>query len=334
VNARTPARASRFAVAGGLVVALLACACGGDDHDATEVVFSTTTTVRPSGPSVGASLVPTTTASTSTLVSTTTASTSTLVAPTAAPPATRAPTSGPPPFAPPPPAPTVTQAPPPPAPPPGGPPASLLDLTHWKITLPIADADGDALEIRQPQLASYADEFFHRSGGGVAFTAPVTGATTSGSSYPRSELREMTDGGSRNASWSSTSGRHVMEITQMITQTPVAKPHVVAGQIHDAGDDVVMVRLEGRELFVEAGGDRVALLDGGYVVGTSFTVRIEAGDGNIRVAYNGAEKVVHPFAGDGLYFKAGVYTQSNATKGEPPGAAGQVIITALHVSHS
>ncbi len=43
---------------------------------------------------------------------------------------------------------------------------------------------------------------------GVQFRAPVDGVTTSGSSYPRSELREMTDSGSSEASWSSTSGTH------------------------------------------------------------------------------------------------------------------------------
>ena len=84
-----------------------------------------------------------------------------------------------------------------------------------------------------------------------------------------------------------------------------------------------------RDLFVEGDGDRLADLDASYVLGTSFTVRLEVSDGHIRVFYNGAQRLDHPFSGDGLYFKAGVYTQSNAEQGEPPGAAGQVVITAL-----
>jgi poly(beta-D-mannuronate) lyase len=210
----------------------------------------------------------------------------------------------------------------------------VLDLTNWKITLPVAGSGGGALEIKQPQLASYSSEHFRVAGGGVEFTAPVTGATTSGSSYPRSELREMANGGTSNAAWSSTSGTHVMEITQAITRTPTAKPHVVAGQIHDSGDDVVMVRLEGSKLFVEGDGDELAVLDANYSVGTTFTVRLEVSGGHIRVFYNGAQKLDYAFSGSGLYFKAGAYTQSNASKGEPAGAAGQVVITSLRVTHS
>jgi poly(beta-D-mannuronate) lyase len=213
-------------------------------------------------------------------------------------------------------------------------PASVLDLTNWKVTLPVAGSGGGALEVKQPQLASYSDPYFRTDGGTVVFTAPVDGATTSGSSYPRSELREMANGGKDNASWASTSGSHVMEITQAITQTPVAKPHVVAGQIHDSGDDVVMIRLEGTHLFVEGDGDELATLDANYRVGTPFTVRLEVTGGRIKVFYNGVQKLDHPHAGSGLYFKAGAYTQSNTGKGEPAGAAGQVVISKLTVRHS
>jgi hypothetical protein len=227
--------------------------------------------------------------------------------------------------------PTTTTA---PTPPPGGTPASVLDLTNWKITLPVAGSGGGALEVKQPQLASYSHEYFRAAGQSVVFTAPVTGATTSGSSYPRSELREMANGGRDNASWSSTSGTHVMEITQAITQTPSAKPHVVAGQIHDSGDDVVMIRLEGKNLFVEGDGDSLAELDSNYTLGTTFTVRLVVANGRIRVFYNGVQKLDYAFNGSGLYFKAGAYTQSNASKGEPAGAAGQVVITELRVTHT
>lgn len=53
------------------------------------------------------------------------------------------------------------------------------------------------VEIRQPQLQTYeyAPYFWTDGTHGVTFTAPANGATTSGSSNPRSELREMVKGG-------------------------------------------------------------------------------------------------------------------------------------------
>ena len=41
-----------------------------------------------------------------------------------------------------------------------------------------------------------------------------------------------------------------------------------------------------------------------------------------------------PVAGDGWYFKAGTYTQSNVERGDAPDAAGQVVIYSLGVTHS
>ena len=120
-------------------------------------------------------------------------------------------------------------------------PGKVLDLDDWKITLPIGPQD-DATEVEQPDLASFVKRPFfrvNRDGTGVVFRAPAGGATTSGSDYPRSELREMTAGGTQEASWSNASGKHVMTITQAITDAPKVKSHVVAGQIHDAEDDVV-----------------------------------------------------------------------------------------------
>jgi poly(beta-D-mannuronate) lyase len=229
---------------------------------------------------------------------------------------------------------TATDAPAATAPPQPTVPADVLDLTNWKLTLPAPAPDGEALEVTQPELATFADATFRLAGSSVVFTAPVSGATTPGSSYPRCELREMVDGGAANASWSSTSGTHVMEITQLISTLPSRKPEVVAGQIHDAEDDVLMIRLEDEDLIVEGDGEQLAELDGDYVLGTTFTVRIEVSNGSIRVLYNGEQKLDYAFSGDGLYFKAGVYTQSNLEQDEPPDAAGQVVITALRVEHT
>ncbi len=219
-------------------------------------------------------------------------------------------------------------------------PARLLDLTDWKLTLPIDDPDdaGSPLEILQPELATFVapPHFEALAADRVRFRAHAGGATTSGSGYPRSELREMTEDGAEKAAWSTTEGAHTMTITQAITHLPEVKPHVVAGQIHDASDDIVMIRLEGARLFVEGDGDELGDLDTNYALGTEFTVRIHAEGGMIDVYYNdlGAPAVSVPADASGCYFKAGIYTQSNLDKGDNAEAYGEVEMSALTVEHS
>lgn len=214
-------------------------------------------------------------------------------------------------------------------------PGEVLNLDDWKITLPIGPQD-DANEVEQPDLGSFVKRPFfrvNRDGTGVVFRAPAGGATTSGSDYPRSELREMTAGGTQEASWSNASGKHVMTITQAITDAPKAKSHVVAGQIHDAEDDVVMIRLEDKRLFVEADGDDIGVLDRSYELGTTFTVKIRATPAGIKVIYDDTKVVKYDKVGAGYYFKAGCYTQSNPEMGDAPKSFGQVVIDKLKVTH-
>jgi poly(beta-D-mannuronate) lyase len=219
-------------------------------------------------------------------------------------------------------------------------PAELLDLGAWKLTLPVgSDDEPDApREVLQPELATFAmDPYFvlGPDGDRVVFHAHAGGVTTDNSGYPRSELREMTKGGADEAAWSTTSGVHSMTITQAITHLPEAKAHVVAGQIHDAEDDVVMIRLEDAHLFVEGGGEELATLDESYALGTIFTVRLSAHDGVIEVFYEDLDTPALTLdrATDGCYFKAGVYTQSNEAQGDAPTAYGEVEILELDVTH-
>ena len=74
------------------------------------------------------------------------------------------------------------------------PPAKILDLSRWKLTLPVdTDCPGRPDEIKQPQLASFVDAqcfFVNEDRKGVVFRAHCGGSTTKGSKYPRCELRE------------------------------------------------------------------------------------------------------------------------------------------------
>jgi hypothetical protein len=212
-------------------------------------------------------------------------------------------------------------------------PADLLDLSNWRLALPTGKSEAD--QIDQPELATFQDpEDFHlnKAKTGVVFRANAGGTTTSGSKYPRSELREMIDGGKKEAAWSNASGEHIMTITQAITALPPKKPQVVAGQIHDDEDDVVMIRLEKSRLFVEANGDEIGVLNPAYTLGQRFTVQVRANPDGIRITYDGKKTVTYDKVGKNYYFKAGCYTQSN-TDDDAPDAYGEVVIYALKVEH-
>ena len=241
-------------------------------------------------------------------------------------------------------------------------PADVLDLTNWKLTLPV-DGDGDerADEIRQPCLAvacydpsrkmydnpvftePFSSVWFHVTDDrkGVVFRAPVDGATTSGSDNSRSELRELApadeDGEEVEARWSNEgTAVHTMEVEQAIIATPRRYPSVVTAQIHDGDDDVILVKYREGRLFADAdGGDFDETLDENYRLGTRFKLRIEATQGVIRITYNDSTTVEYAKTSDTMYFKAGVYNQSNLEKypDEAPNSYGEVVIYKLKVTH-
>lgn len=219
-------------------------------------------------------------------------------------------------------------------------PAQVIDLSNWKQTLPIGSSKKPQ-EIKADKLGTYVNAPFFQvasSGQAIQFRAPVNGVTTSGSGYPRSELREMKNGGKDLADWSTTSGAHVMYVDQAITAVPKKKKHVVAGQIHDSEDDVIVIRLEYPKLFVDINGKQGPVLDPKYELGKRFNVKFVAEGGKIKVFYNGNPAPAHTISkkGTGYYFKAGAYTQSNCSKESDCSSSnyGEVIVYDLWVKHA
>lgn len=213
-------------------------------------------------------------------------------------------------------------------------PGAILDLSGWRLTLPVdTPLPGSPDEISAADLRTFTDaRFFHvdASGRGVVFRAPCGGATTKGSKYPRCELRQMTADGRRRASWSTDdAGEHELAMTVAIARLPAVKPEVVCAQIHDATDDLLMVRLERRRLLVESSTLGDVTLDDDYEPGRPFAVRIVAGRGRVAVWYDGAQALDRRASRDGCYFKCGCYTQSNVGKGDAADAAGEVVIRSV-----
>lgn len=218
-------------------------------------------------------------------------------------------------------------------------PSEVLDLTNWKLTLPTGE-DEDPTEITQPELATFSAAPWFRVNAAcdaVRFRAAVNGVTTGGSSYPRAELREMTDGGEDEASWSTTDGTHTLVVTEAFTALPKDKPQLVGAQIHGGDDDVTVFRLDGSRLYITDGDDsRHHLVTDDYELGTEFEAKFVAEDGEIDVYYNGKPQTTISHDGDTNYFKAGAYTQANCGNSDPCSDKnyGEVRISAIEVTHS
>jgi len=218
------------------------------------------------------------------------------------------------------------------------PPGAVLDLSSWRLTLPIeTDRAGTPDEVRQPELASFVDpQYFHVSANGsaVIFRAHCGGKTTKGLSFPRCEMREMTDGGMKRAAWE-TDGNviHTMAMRAAITVTPEVKPHVVCAQIHDAEKDLLMIRLEGTKLIIERNSLGDVTLETRYELGTPFDLKIQAEGGMVNVWYNGKLSLSWDVSRVGCYFKAGCYTQSRPSKVDAKTSFGEVVIYGPQVEH-
>jgi hypothetical protein len=213
-------------------------------------------------------------------------------------------------------------------------PGDLLDLADWFLTLPIGPA-GDPDSIDQPELLDYRSDWFDLTpdGTGVVFRAPAGGVTTKNSKYSRSELREMN--GEEKASWSNTEGVHTLESRQAITKVPPVRPEVSATQIHDGGDDVMQIRLEGSALVAQyADGAEQVVIDPDYRLGTPYDLRIVAAEGRITVFYDGEQRAQIERSGSSWYWKVGAYTQSNPERGDDPDALGEVVVYSLRIEHT
>lgn len=218
-------------------------------------------------------------------------------------------------------------------------PADRLNLTNWEETLPTGPSENPD-DVYQPELRTFSvDPWFKVNSActGVQFRSPVNGVTTSGSSYPRSELREMKNNGQDKAAWSSGSGTHTMVVSQAIMKLPNTKPHLVAGQIHDGDDDTQVFRLEGSSLWLTNGDEaHYKLITSNYQLGTRFEAKFVVSSNTIRAYYNGALQSTLSKSFSGAYFKAGAYTQANCSNSSPCSSSnyGEVHVYSLSVSHT
>jgi len=116
-----------------------------------------------------------------------------------------------------------------------------IDLSTWKVTLPIPRSDGRPLEVKPPEISDYAtnvtlmpfmfDDTDDQSI--VFFTYPES--STANSTYSRTELRELMDGSSENVNWTFEQGGYMKGTLSVpeVSTDPNGNPHrIIIMQIH------------------------------------------------------------------------------------------------------
>ncbi len=231
-------------------------------------------------------------------------------------------------------------------------PSGNFNLSNWKITLPVdqkGTVGGAAVEVQNLSGYQNSKYFYTGSDGAMVFYAPVNGATTKGSSYARSELREMN--GSERAAWNLSTGGF-MSATLEVDAAPNREGvggRLVVGQIHGQDDELVRLYWENGTVYFandRAGSGntetKFTLKDASgetpdislnekfsYTInakGSSLDVDVYA-DGKV---YESSTKINSVWQSDKFYFKAGAYLGANESNGS---GAGQASFYALDFNH-
>jgi len=106
----------------------------------------------------------------------------------------------------------------------------MIDVGTWDLTIPEGTP---AITITTSQLKKgYQSQYFLNNGAKIEFWAPVTGTSTQGSTFPRSEFRETYSFGLKR-NWKYTSAHNQMTARLAVDQVP-SSGKIIIGQIHAA----------------------------------------------------------------------------------------------------
>jgi hypothetical protein len=117
-----------------------------------------------------------------------------------------------------------------------------IDLSHWKVTLPVTKEDGKPYEIDPPEILDFAKNeiakpymYIDSTKGAIVFHAMPTDSKTSNTKYTRSELREQMVPGNNNKNWTFADGAYMKGKIEMeeVSKDANGKYHrVIIMQIH------------------------------------------------------------------------------------------------------
>jgi len=200
--------------------------------------------------------------------------------------------------------------------------AASIDYQIWSLQQP----DGSTIS-SSSLVSGYSSKYFYAvPDGGQAFMDPKTGTTTSGSSHPRSEMREQQSAGG-NAAWS-WSGTNTMTNQAAVTlQGGGSSGSTTIGQLFNSTDSIPLVELEYTATPNSKGGNFKILYEeakgaGTYTelstkaaLGAKFTYQLALSGGTATVSVNGSQVFSKKpsFSGKTFYFKCGNYDQTAAS---------------------
>ncbi|MEO9869170.1 polysaccharide lyase family 7 protein [Ekhidna sp.] len=249
----------------------------------------------------------------------------------------------------------------------GNSPGDILGLTSntWKLNgftgNPGANATyrDNVLSATGQSFSNYDDpNYFYTDGTGTYFKCYRGLGTSTSSSNPRVELRELSNG--NLASWNGSSGTHEMTWTVRVDRLPRSTNGnsgvLCFGQIHGPDpnndgvdvDDVIRVQFLG-DPDQTTGGVRMKIsgyiteevqggskiIDRGYQLDTEYTFTLRYSGGTVRL-FEGSTQIFSQAmdtSTEGNYFKAGNYLQS-VKNASYTGSYGLVRIRNLNVSHN
>ncbi|WP_422105488.1 polysaccharide lyase family 7 protein [Winogradskyella sp.] len=117
-----------------------------------------------------------------------------------------------------------------------------IDLSHWKVTLPVTNDRGKPYEIEPPEILDFASNeiarpymYIDSTKGAIVFHAMPTASKTKNTKYTRSELREQMVPGDNNVNWTFKDGAYMKGKLAMdeVTRDDEGKYHrVIIMQIH------------------------------------------------------------------------------------------------------
>ncbi|WP_299115390.1 polysaccharide lyase family 7 protein [uncultured Winogradskyella sp.] len=117
-----------------------------------------------------------------------------------------------------------------------------IDLSHWKVTLPVNNDKGKPYEISPPEILDFASDevakpymYIDSTKGAIVFHAMPTESKTKNTKYTRSELREQMVPGENNVNWTFKDGGYMKGKLAMdqVTKDSNGKYHrVIIMQIH------------------------------------------------------------------------------------------------------
>ncbi|MEO1255167.1 MAG: polysaccharide lyase family 7 protein [Bacteroidota bacterium] len=248
----------------------------------------------------------------------------------------------------------------------GNSPGDVLGLTSskWKLNGftgspgPNATYRDNVLSATGKNFGNYEDQnYFYTDGTGTYFKCYRGLGTSTNSSNPRVELREMSNG--NLASWNGSSGTHEMTWTVRVDRLPRSTNGnsgvLCFGQIHGPSpnsdgvdvDDVIRVQFLG-DPDQTSGGVRMKIsgyiteevqggskiIDRGYQLDTEYTFTIRYSGGIVRL-FEGSTQIFSQAmdtSTEGNYFKAGNYLQS-VKNASYTGSYGLVRIRNISISH-